>query len=150
MVHSPSVADHMIICAYTLANKLTELSTHQRLGVLSPLSLQLLCEMLHSWTQETFPLQLQSSVDVTVHRHATMQVTSTCRCCSQVDKREWRFIHLLIRALHPLVNCSGWCLFLQKVRLCPWICFDWETSSSSTDILLLTLASCPPISKSPP
>lgn len=48
MVHSPSVADHMIICAYTLANKLTELSTHQRLGVLSPLSLQLLCEMLHS------------------------------------------------------------------------------------------------------
>lgn len=33
-----------VLCSFLL----TELSTHQRLGVLSPLSLQLLCEMLHS------------------------------------------------------------------------------------------------------
>ena len=100
-----------VICGHKRNGNCTSLTATQDTQ-LSSLST---CRVIKAWKKNkhwctfTYCPFLTSIIMCTslVHRHMTMQVTSICRCCSQVDKREWRFIHLLVRALHPLVNCSG-------------------------------------------
>lgn len=39
---------------------------------------------------KSLPLLLHETVNIIVHKHLTMEVTSPDRCCSQVDKLQWR------------------------------------------------------------
>ena len=54
---------------------------------------------LYAELHQTFSLQWQSAVNITLHSHPTIKLTPTDRCCSRVDKQEWRWSRFFIPVL---------------------------------------------------